>query len=171
MSVEVKQQVSSPATDLLAGAFFLVWAGVGWVAFLGNDPLRKSLFASADPGPALLPLITLWMLTIGGTVIGIKGTYRSMKETHARSAESLPRLRDHAAPLAFLASVLAAIFAMRQVGFPIAGFGLSVIWLYVLSAGMRVSLRSGLLAIVFGATMTFAVYYIFVKLLLVPLPR
>lgn len=169
MSIEAEPQQVSPGTDLLAGAFFLAWAGVGWLAFLQNEPLRRSLFAAADPGPALLPLITLWILTIGGSVIVIKGGYRLLKGSFDPTVEGLPHLRDHIAPLAFVASVLAAVFLMRRIGFPITGFGLSVIWLYFLSEGRRISLRSGLMAIFFGATMTFAVYYIFVELLLVPL--
>lgn len=171
MSSEAEQQQASPGIDLLAGAFFLAWAGVGWLAFLQNEPLRRSLFASADPGPALLPLITLWLLTIGGTIIAIKGGYRLLRGRYDPTIDSLPHIRDHLAPLAFVASVLVTVCLMRRIGFPIAGFGLSVVWLYVLSAGRRVSLRSGLLAVVFGATMTFIVYYIFVTLLLVPLPR
>ena len=162
---------TSPGIDLLAAGFFLAWAAVGWVAYLGNEPLRRSLFASPDPGPALLALIALWILTAGGAVIGIKGAYRALTERPGNAEETLPRLRQHLAPLLFILGVLASIVLMRRIGFPLAGFSLSAICLYFLSAGMRFSPRSALLAVFFGAIMTAIVYYIFVKLLLVPLPR
>lgn len=171
MSNNAQPQQPSPGIDLVAGAFFLAWAGVGWVAYFGNDALRRSLFASADPGPALLPLITLWILTSGGVIIVIKGVYRLLTKKSGEGVERLPHPREHIAPISFVVSVLIAVFLMRRIGFPIAGFSLSAIWLYVLSSNLRFSPRNALLAVIFGATMTFVVYYIFVKLLLVPLPR
>lgn len=161
----------SPSIDFLAGAFFLAWAAVGWFAYLGNARLRASLFASADPGPALLPLIALSLLSIGGAMAIATGFVRSWREAPQATWERLPPWRDHRAPIAFGASVVLLVFLMSRIGFPAAAFSLCAIWLYALSAGRRIVVRDALVAIAVAAAMTGAVYGIFAHLLLVPLPR
>lgn len=164
-------QNHSPSIDYLAGAFFLAWAAVGWFAYLGNAALRASLFASADPGPALLPLITLSLLTVGGAAAIATGLARSRRAPPQGGWEGLPPWRDHLAPIAFGASVVALVFLMRRIGFPAAAFGFCVIWLYLLSAGRRISPRQALIAAAVAAALTGAVHGVFAHLLLVPLPR
>ena len=161
----------SPSIDYLAGAFFLAWAAVGWFAYLGNARLRASLFASADPGPALLPLIALSLLSVGGATAVATGFVRSRREAPQATLERLPPWRDHPAPVAFGASVVLLVFLMSRIGFPAAAFFLSVIWLYLLSAGRRLSARHAVIAVGIAAAMVAAVYGVFAHLLLVPLPR
>lgn len=161
----------SPSIDYLAGAFFLGWAAVGWFAYLGNARLRASLFASVDPGPALLPLISLSLLSVGGAMAVATGFVRSRREAPQATWERLPPWRDHLAPVAFGASVVLLVLLMSRIGFPAAAFSLGVIWLYALSAGRRVRVRDALIAVGTAAAMTAAVYGVFAHLLMVPLPR
>ena len=161
----------SPGIDYLSGAFFLGWAAVGWFAYLGNERLRASLFASADPGPALLPLIALSLLSVGGATALATGVVRSRREAPHAAWERPPPWRDHLAPVAFGASVVLLVFLMSRIGFPAAAFSLCAIWLYALSAGRRVAPRDALVAVVAAAAMVAAVYGVFAHLLMVPLPR
>ena len=108
----------SPGIDYLSGAFFLGWAAVGWFAYLGNERLRASLFASADPGPALLPLIALSLLSVGGATALATGVVRSRREAPHAAWERLPPWRDHLAPVAFGASVVLLVFLMSRIGLP-----------------------------------------------------
>lgn len=163
----------TPAVDLMAGTFFLVWAAAGWADYLGNGMLRRSLFASIDPGPALLPLITLWVLTAGGGVILLQGAWRLARGSHG--GIPLPPLRSHLVPIAFLASLLAAVMAMRSLGFVTVSFVFCLAWIALLSAPGRIGMRDhafGLaLAAVLAGIITWALHAVFVQLLLIQLPR
>lgn len=160
---------TSPVVDLLAGALFLAWAMAGWYGYWINAPLRNSLGASADPGPALLALVTLGLLTVGGLAILIKGAARLRQES--AWAYDLPPIGDHVRPLAFAASVVIATMLMRPIGFVASGLLFSIFWLYALSAGLRWSPKAALLSIVVGAVLTLVIYVIFARFLHVPLPR
>lgn len=169
MSVEQEANRTSPSVDVLAGLFFLCWAAVGWWSYLAHEKLRQSLFAGPDPGPGLLPLITLWILTLGGSGIAIKGLVRMRSVPAAERNADLADWRDHLVPLAFLATVIATVFMMQRVGFLISGFSFCVVWLCALSAYGRPSLRNVVIAVVLAAVMTLGVYLIFARVLLVPL--
>lgn len=160
---------TSPVIDLLAGVLFIVWAMVGWYGYWTNAPLRNSLGASADPGPALLALMTLGLLTIGGLTILIRSAAR-LRQEGAR-AYDLPPIGDHVRPLAFAASVVIATMLMRPIGFIASGLLFSIFWLYALSAGLRWSPKAALLSIVMGTALTLVTYVIFARILHVPLPR
>ncbi len=162
----------TPAADLLAGGFFLCWAGAGWWSYLGHDRLRQSLFASVDPGPALLPLITLWLLTGGGALIAGQGLWRLAMGR--REGIALPALRSHLVPAAFATSMLLAVLALRALGFVTVSFVFCLVWITALSAPGRVGLRDhgfGIaLAAICAAAITWSLHAVFVQLLLVQLP-
>lgn len=165
----------SPATDLLAGAFFLLWAGVGWYSYFGNPRLRASLFASVDPGPALLPLVTMWALTLGGGFILAKGIWRLSFRADMPGTVRLPEARRHLMLAAFLASMLLGVMLLRQVGFFTVGFVFCTVWLFSLSGatypGLREKAIGFALAAGMAAVITWSIHFIFVELLLVQLPR
>lgn len=160
---------TSPVVDMLAGILFIVWAMAGWYGYWTNAPLRASLGASADPGPALLALLALGLLTAGGLAILIKGVARL--RDGPPYAYDLPAIGNHVRPLAFAASITLATMLLRPVGFIAAALLFSIFWLYVLSAGFRWSPKAALLSIVTGTALTLVVYAIFAHFLLVPLPR
>ena len=173
MTSEGETNRVTPGVDLLAGGFFLCWAGAGWWSYLGHDRLRQSFFASVDPGPALLPLITLWLLTGGGALIAVQGLWRVAMGRWDGIA--LPALRSHCVPAAFAASMLIAVLSMRALGFVTVSFAFCLIWITVLSAPGRVGLRDhsiGIaLAAIYAAAITWSLHAVFVQLLLVQLPR
>ena len=165
----------SPAIDLLAGAFFLLWAAVGWYSYLGSPRLRASLFVSVDPGPALMPLATIWVLSLGGGIIMAKGLWRIASGADPGAVARLPEARRHLVPMAFLASMLVGVMLLRQIGFVAVGFVFATVWLFALSGASRPGLRDKAIGLVLAAAMaaaiTWAIHFIFVDLLLVQLPR
>ncbi|MHB2266481.1 tripartite tricarboxylate transporter TctB family protein [Aliihoeflea sp. PC F10.4] len=159
---------TSPVIDLLAGMLFIVWALTGWYGYWTNMPLRNSLGVSADPGPALLALLVLGLLTAGGLAILIRGVVRL--RGGPPYAHDLPAAGDHVRPLAFAASIALTALLMPHIGFIASGLLFSVFWLYALSAGLRRSPKAALLSVVTGAALTLVIYAIFAHFLLVPLP-
>ena len=163
-------EAGGAGTDLLAGGFFIAWAGVGWWAYLTNERLRASLESpSPDPGPALLALIVLWGLSIGGGLVASLGLWRLARG--ARVDEGLGGLREHFRPVAFLITLIVLALMMRPLGFLTAAGLFTAGWLYVLTAGIRLSWRHAVLAIAGGVVLPLALHLIFAGLLLVPLPR
>lgn len=161
---------SGAGTDLLAGGFFLVWAAVGWYAYLTNERLRASLESpSPDPGPALLALLVLWGLTIGGAAVAGLGLWRLARGARIRG--DLGDARAHLRPVAFLVTLVLLALTMRTIGFLVAAGLFTSGWLYALTAGARLSWRHAGLAAAGGVLLPLALHFIFAGLLLVPLPR
>ncbi|MEH6728841.1 MAG: hypothetical protein V7703_22065, partial [Hyphomicrobiales bacterium] len=57
------------ASDIAVSAFFLIWAVIGWISLLGDANLFSDLYTGADPGPTLLPIIVLSVLSVGGAAL------------------------------------------------------------------------------------------------------
>ena len=157
---------TAPHIDLLAGGFFLVWAAVGWFSYAGNEALRASLGARADPGPALVPLIVLGLLSVGGAVLLAKGFWRAAR---AETGEGLPRAKTHLLPLGFSATLGALVVAMPATGFLPAAVAFSLFWLWALSSGGHSALGWALRLAVAGM-IGGGIHLIFAALLRVPLP-
>lgn len=157
---------TAPHIDLLAGGFFLVWAGVGWVSYTGNTALRASLWAQADPGPALVPLIVLALLSLGGGFLLAKGLWRAARW---EGGEGLPAATAHLLPLGFAATLGALAVAMPATGFLPAAIIFCVFWLWALSSGGP-SLTGWALRLLAAGAIGGGIHLVFSGLLRVPLP-
>lgn len=162
----MQDQKTAPAIDLLAGGFCLLWALIGWAAFATNAPLRDSLGAHADPGPALVPLLVLVILTCGGAVLIAKGIWRHLRQD---SGAGLPAATAHILPIGFALSLGILILLLPLTGFLLGGVAFNLLWLWLLSdrrgGGLPWFLRLAGAVAIAGS-----VYLIFATLLRVPLP-
>ena len=61
------EEVNTPARDVAVGLFILAWAVVGWISVAGNSRLFGDF--GRDPGPALMPVVVLAILSAGGLAI------------------------------------------------------------------------------------------------------
>lgn len=157
-------------SDLLAGGFLFAWAGVGWIGYLTNERLRASLESpSPDPGPALLALIVLWGLTLGGTAVTASGVWRRARGGRLR--DGLEDARTHLRPAAFVVTLILLAVLLRPLGFLPAAGVFTACWLYGLTAGARLSLRHAALALLGGVLLPLGLQLVFAGLLLVPLPH
>lgn len=157
---------TAPIIDLLAGGFCLLWAVIGWASFAGNAPLRDSLGQQADPGPALVPLIVLTILTCGGLFLCAKGLIRAHR---SEGGPGLPSATAHILPIGFALSLGCLVLLMPLIGFLISGIAFCILWLSVL-ATHRPSLQNGITNILVASAIAGATYMIFAWLLRVPLP-
>lgn len=159
-------QRPSPLVDLLAGGFFLLWAGVGWISYAFNTPLRASLWAGADPGPALLPLIILVLLSAGGLLLTGKGLWR---HTQGAGGHRPQALRDHLYPLGFALSLLGLTLLIPVIGFRLPAIAFSLLWLWMLTPGGQ-SLMGWALRAAAALGIGLGIHMLFAGLLNVPLP-
>lgn len=163
---------TAPHIDALAGGFVLIWAAVGWYSYAGNAALRASLWAQADPGPALVPLIVLTLLSAGGGFLLVKGLARKLRpgsEGPDEATEGLPPAHTHLLPLGFALTLTGLSVAMPATGFLPAAIVFCLFWLWALSSGGH-SLVGWALRLLAAVTIGGSVHFIFSGLLSVPLP-
>jgi len=163
---------TAPHIDALAGGFVLIWAAVGWYSYTGNAALRASLWTQADPGPALVPLIVLTLLSVGGGFLLVKGLLRGLRlwpNAAAEETEGLPPAHTYLLPLGFALTLTALSVAMPATGFLPAAIVFCLFWLWALSSGGHSPVGWALRLLV-AATIGGGVHFIFSGLLSVPLP-
>jgi hypothetical protein len=162
----MQDQKTARIIDLLAGGFFLLWACIGWVAFATNGPLRASLGAQADPGPALVPLIVLVILSAGGAFLVAKGGLRHFRQD---SGSGLPALTAHILPIGFALTLGTLVLVLPLAGFLFGGVTFTLIWLWLLS-DRHGGVMGWALRLTGAVAITGGIYLIFATLLRVPLP-
>jgi hypothetical protein len=159
--------VATPRGDILGGLLFLVWAAFGWVSVLTSPAIFMT--RGGDPGPALLPVAVLTLLTIGGLVVVGLGVRRRLKgEREPEAAESLG---SPVISLLFIVSLVALPTVMQLIGFVVTTSLWIATWIFVLArSGGSSSRQAGLLAVIGAGTITSVVYAVFVMALRVRLP-
>ncbi len=156
----------APAIDLLAGGFFVAWAAVGWLAYIGNRTLRASLFTGADPGPALLPLIVLGLLSLGGLGLVATGLWRAVRH---EGGVPLPPASTHLMPAGFALGLLVLVWLIPHLGFRLPAVAFCLFWLWIMAPGGR-PLIAWLLRLAAALAIAFGIHFLFAGLLGVPLP-
>jgi hypothetical protein len=102
-----------PKSDLGAAVFFLAWAGVGWLSIATSSDLFSGRSSGLDPGPALLPIIVLIILTGGGISLAVRALL--IFGSSARHSGSRDKFRW--LPIYFLASVVAFPVFLNAIGY------------------------------------------------------
>jgi len=154
--------------QIAAGAFLALWALAGWWSFVTTPALRAD-FYGVDPGPDLLPLIVLTVLSLGALVL-IGGGLRRIA-TEPGNARYWRQLVDGSlAPMLFVASLVVYVLAMTAIGYLLASGLLAFLWIVFLGLRhrdepTRAVVLTAALATVVGVG---AVYVIFVHLIGVP---
>ena len=158
---------TSPALDLAVGVFFAVICIAGWSSVLSGKRLMASLDAGLDPGAAFLPILVLSLLSVGATLILIKGCFRfATGRTGGLSVEG----GDHVAAAVLLLSMIALCVGVALIGFLPATFIFSAAWTAWLSwrRGSRPA-RALLSGAVLGVLLCVFLYLTFVSVLKVPI--
>jgi hypothetical protein len=162
----MNDQRAAPIIDLLAGGFFLLWAVIGWISYAGNAALRKDLGVQADPGPALVPLIVLTLLSFGGVFFVGTWIFRTIA---ADTGQALPPATAHILPIGFAVSLGALVIAMPVTGFFPAGVAFCLLWLWVLSSRSR-RFSEWVWRLFAAIAISGGIYIVFAHVLSVPLP-
>ena len=153
--------------NLGAGLLFLAWALLGWLSLLGTPKLMATLGQGPDPGPALLPVAVLSLLSVGGLAIVGHSLYRS----YGRFGPCLVAWHRHRLAVALVASLAALPSLMSWIGFAAAVFLTLFGWIWVL--GLKQSQpgwRIALIALLSSTAITGAFYAGFVIFIQVPFP-
>ncbi len=146
------------ASDIAVSAFFLIWAIVGWISLLGDDSLFSDLYAGADPGPTLLPIIVLSVLSVGGIALAIGALVTRRPVSKPKDTSQAPS-RSFKLALALFLSVASFPYFMTILGYLPTTFIFVFVWAFGLTQDtMRSPLRNGLVA-AFAAGITALLVY------------
>lgn len=167
---------SHPVRDVLVGLFILAWACAGWISIAGNPYIFNDV--GLDPGPSLLPIAVLSILSVGGLAILTGGGIRALRTRTPRAAPPrglAPALRPHMVPAALLVSMVAYPTLMTAIGYTAATVVFVLGWILALTGWQRLadgrSRGLAFLAAVLATAAVAAILYTgFVVVIHAPLP-
>jgi len=134
-----------------------------------SNPVLSEDFGS-DPGPALQPVLLLWLLGGGGTVLVVEGLMRLWRQSDWPRFSSAGYL-EMAVPAAMVLSLLVSTWLIKLSGFIVVLSVFSIGWgaiLAIQDLGRKQPRRVLLLALGAGL-ITVGIYLVFKKLIGVPL--
>lgn len=158
------------ASDIAVAAFFLVWAIVGWTSLLSDKNLFSDLYAGADPGPTLLPIIVLSVLSLGGVALAA-GAFLNRRLT-TKSADTVLGLpKGFKLALALFVTIASFPFFMTHIGYLPTTFIFVFVWAFGLAHDpMQAPLRNGMIAALAAGITTLLIYACFDLLIGVRFP-
>jgi Tripartite tricarboxylate transporter TctB family len=160
-------QAHATVRDLGAALFFLAWAGAGWISTLTTPELFGDFLGRRDPGPALMPLMVLGVLTAGGLGLLIGPVIALFSRRAPFGPVALPNWR----PPAFFVTVAAFPFLMTAIGHIATTLAFVFAWAFLLSPdAFRRPVRSAVLAAIAAGVTTLVIHVGFGIVIGAPLP-
>ncbi|WP_108663519.1 tripartite tricarboxylate transporter TctB family protein [Acuticoccus kandeliae] len=145
--------------------FFGVWAVIGWWAILRDSYVWSDF--GLDPGPVLMPLLVLSLLSIGSLAMLV----RAVMLTRRGGVFTRNLLRNLTVPAAFAGTVLLMVPLMYRIGFLATATLFAFGWMVVLVEAWHGAIWRRLLGILVATALGVGlVTYVFVDLIRVPLP-
>ena len=158
----------NPRNQLVAGVFLGLWSVAGWWSALGTAAVWADDYG-ADPGPGLLPVLALSLLSAGALWLVLSGA-RGMLSAPAAPGYWSGLRRHTLLPALFVASLLIYVPAIELAGFIPASGAFALLWMAALGLQRTAGARTGALATA-GAGALIGVgliYFVFVVLIGVP---
>ena len=157
-----------PRGDIIAGIVILVIAIFGWWTIRTNPELVGTDYGS-DPGPAMVPQITLGLLVLSALVLMARGIRSLRRMSTAGGSGNWAWLP---VPAAMVVSLVLYALAFPVLGFVEATLLFSILWAVVLGVieFRPRSSRPYFLYVAEAGLITFLVWLAFAKLIGIPLP-
>lgn len=165
---------AGPRGDIVAGLVILAISLVGWWTVLTNPALVGTDYG-ADPGPGMLPQLTLTLLTVFSLVLAGRAYFRLKREGKAPAIPSgvrIPPLHAMSIPVLMVVTLVAYVLLFPEIGFIWATLGFALVWTVLLGIIEFPPTTMGSLALYVaeGGAITFLVWLAFAKLIGLPLP-
>jgi hypothetical protein len=167
LAADPQNQSNGCHAILIGFALLLLTAALAYGVV--QNPVLSEDFGS-DPGPALQPVLLLWLLGAGGAILVADGLFRLWREPDWPRF-SFAGFREMAVPVAMILSLLVAAWLIKRTGFIVVLSVFSIGWgatLALQDLGRKQPRQVILLAL--GAGLIAAgIYLVFKKLIGVPL--
>jgi len=162
--------VRGARADLIVGVVFLAVTIVGYFGLYGSQDVASMDFGN-DPGPGLFPylllsslcLLSLWL--IGWSLV--RGPWRDTEVLRPSGGWQRMLL-----PAVMVGTLVAYILILPRVGFLPLTFVFALVWILILSIedDFRITPARLLLSALQAGGLSWVIYYVFGKLVKVPLP-
>ena len=164
-----RSRIHDPRNQLVAGAFLGAWSVVGWWSAIGTSALWSDEYG-VDPGPGLLPMLVLAILSMGAAILLVGGLRRILSESTENGYWSGLR-RDTLLPVFFVTSLLVYVPAIEIVGFIPSSGVFAFAWMVVLGFKSGGGAPRALLPLAAAGALVGVglIYFVFVYLIGVPI--
>ena len=159
-----------PKNQFAAGLFLMVWSVIGWLSLIGSPALWVNEYG-VDPGPSLLPIISLTILSLGDLALIGTGALQTVVQQHARTRYWAMLIKGALMPGLFAISLIVYITLIDVVGFIPMSAIFSITWMYILGVKSGNRTYSSLLPLVAIGTFIGVglIYFVFLYLIGVPI--
>jgi len=157
--------------DLITGAVLIGLTLVGFWRLYGNQYVHEMDFGT-DPGPGLFPRLLLWGLGLSGTWLIVRAAGQRRQGDRAEESFFEGGVRRLLLPLLMVASLAGYVLALPRLGFlPLTlAFGLAWVFLLTLEESARLTAGRLLRVALEASLLSGVIYFVFAKLVKVPLP-
>ncbi len=153
--------------QIAAGVYLGIWSLVGWWSFARTPALWSGDYG-ADPGPGLLPMLVLAILSAGSMLLVAAGVRHSIVASTAKEYWREVS-RGSMRPAILVLTLLIFVSAIGVLGFAISTIFFCFAWMFVLGyavSGKKAAVLQAAIGTGVGVTL---VYVVFVYLIGVPL--
>ena len=160
-----------PRNQFAAGLFLMIWSVIGWLSVINSPALWIDEYG-ADPGPGLLPIISLTILSLGALTLVTVGAFQTVAKQGATESGYWPKLlQGSLLPAFFVISLIVYISLIDVIGFIPMSTIFSLTWMFILGAKNRDETPATLLPLVAMGTFIGVglIYFVFLYLIGVPI--
>ena len=160
-----------PRNQLAAGLFLMIWSVIGWLSVINSPALWIDEYGT-DPGPGLLPIISLTILSLGALTLITVGAFQTVAQQAATEPGYWPRLlQGSLLPAFFVISLIVYISLIDVIGFIPTSTIFSLTWMLILGAKNRNETPATLLPpVAIGTSIGVGlIYFVFLYLIGVPI--
>lgn len=160
-----------PRNQFAAGLFLMIWSAIGWLSVINSPALWIDEYGT-DPGPGLLPIISLTILSLGALTLITVGAFQAVAQQGATESGYWPRLlQGSLLPACFVISLIVYISLIDVIGFIPMSTIFSLAWMFILGSKNRDETPATLLPLVAMGTFIGVglIYFVFLYLIGVPI--
>jgi len=154
--------------DLICG-FILICLGAG--VYAASLSIRS--FALNEIKADFFPRLLAGAFIVLGAVIGVKGmlSARTFQAADDESREPFWKKEENQSTVLSLALIVAYIYCLKPVGFPISTFFYLVLQMTIMAPKSKLNKKTVLLFVLIALVASFGLYYIFTRWLYLMLPQ
>ena len=145
--------------DIVLGLGSIIIGGIIYFLTIGFPALKEGGWI----GPALFPRILALLFALFGGILTVQGLLQRAPAPSDTSGGTLGSRRSVINALFLFGAIIFYILASEYLGFLITGFLILIVMMFQLKVRIKVSLPASLILVV-------GIYYLFAKILRVPLP-
>jgi hypothetical protein len=151
---------SNVPIDLYIGIFFFILTTMGLLSFFTTPLLYDAPDMGFDPGPSILPKLTLLILTISALFYTSKGL---IEYKYSIKSDLVHFYHTNLRPLQYFISIFTVILLIEYIHFSILVFIFSFVWIYIQEIETKIVKKSAAIsALVLALFISLFIHIVFI---------